>query len=87
MAKRYHIATQNGYITPPGSSYGAATFTKAEARKALADIVREDAQACRRSHKRCSVIGSVRSGGVEIKIGGRQGYHLWQRYSINEDRS
>lgn len=77
--KRYTIATQNGYI--------ANGLTKAEARKELREAVRDSAQSCRRSHKRCSVIGSVRSGSVEIKIGGRQGYHLWQRYIIGEDRS
>lgn len=75
---RYTIATQNGYI--------ADGLTKSEARKELREIVRDSAQSCRRSHKRCSVIGSVRSGSVEIKIGGRQGFHLWQRFIIGKDR-
>ena len=68
MAKRYHIAHQNGYIVEPGRGSGAATFTKAGAQKALAEIVRDDAAACRRTYKRCSVVGSVRSGSVEIKV-------------------
>lgn len=81
-AKRnYHIATQSGYIVDKVTGY-AELFTKGEAKKALSEIVREDAQACRRHYKRCSVVGSVRSGGVEIKIGGRQGYNLYQRYVI-----
>ena len=79
MAKRFTISTQNGYI--------ANGLTKAEAQKELAEIVREAAQSCRRTYKRCSVVGSVRSGSVEIKVGGRQGYNMWQRYIIGEDCS
>lgn len=73
--KEFYIATQQGFID--------GTFTtKTAARKALAEIVRDDAKRCRRSHERCSVVGSVKSDGVQIKIGGRQGYHLWDRYII-----
>jgi hypothetical protein len=77
--KRYRIATQNGYID--------GSFTKAEAHKVLAEVVKEDAQSCRRGKRSCSVVGSSRSGSVKIVIGGRQGYHLWQRYVITPDRS
>lgn len=75
--KHYIIATQTGYI-------GDEFHSKAAAVKALAEIVRKAAQECRRSYKRCSVVGSARSGNVQILIGGRQGYNLWQRYVINE---
>ena len=77
MAKRFVIATQHGYVD-------GSFLTKAAARKALSSIVRDDASACRRSHKTCSVVGSVAKGSVQIKVGGRQGYHLWQRYVINQ---
>ncbi len=73
----YVIATQNGYV-------GDEFSTKASAVKALAREVRIAAAECRRGKRRCSVIGSAKNGSVEIKIGGRQGYHLWQRYSINQ---
>lgn len=75
--KHYVIATQNGYLDGEFHSKEAAV-------KALAEEVRSAAQACRRSHKSCSVVGSARKGSVQIKVGGRQGYHLWQRYVINE---
>lgn len=75
--KHYVIATQNGYLDGEFHSKEAAV-------KALAAEVRDAAQACRRSHKTCSVVGSAREGSVQIKVGGRQGYHLWQRYVINE---
>ena len=77
--KRFHIATQTGYVDDSFATKGAA-------RKALTEIVRDAARACRRRYRRCSVVGSAQKDGVEIKIGGRQGYHLWQRYVINEDR-
>ena len=73
--KESYIATQHGFIE-------GSFATKAAARKALTDIVRDDAQRCRRSHKRCSVVGSAKSDGAQIKIGGRQGYNLWDRYII-----
>lgn len=75
--KRYVIATQHGYLDGDFS-------TRAAAVKALAAEVRSAAKSCRQSSKRCSVIGSARSGSVQIKIGGRQGANLWQRYVINE---
>lgn len=80
--KTYHIATQTGYITDRVTGNAEQFYSKAEARKALAEIVKDDASACRQRHKRCAVVGSVRGDGVEIKIGGRQGYHLYQRYVI-----
>jgi hypothetical protein len=78
-AKRYRIATQHGYVD---GDYA----TKAQARKDLANIVKGEAATCRQRHNRCSVIGTSKSGSVEIKIGGRQGYHLWDRFIINESR-
>lgn len=75
---RFHIATQHGYIE-------GSFATKGEARKALTDIVRNEARECRRKFGRCSVVGSVKSDSVEIKIGGRQGYNLWDRYVINSE--
>lgn len=77
MAKRFVIATQNGYVD-------GAFATKAAARKALSAIVRDEAASCRRSHRTCSVVGSAAKGSVQIKVGGRQGYHLWQRFIINQ---
>lgn len=76
MAKRYYIATQHGYL----DQY---FLTKNGAIKALAEEVRLSAAKCRRSERTCSVVGSARSGSVEIRIGGRQGHNLWQRYVIN----
>lgn len=75
--KHYIIATQNGYLDGEFHSKEAAV-------KALAEEVKIAAQACRRRYKSCSVVGSARSGSVQIRVGGRQGYHLWQRYVINE---
>jgi len=77
--KHYLIATQNGYLLDDFP-------TRAAAVKALAQEVKAAAAECRRStrHGRCSVIGSAKKGSVVIRIGGRQGYHLWQRYIINE---
>jgi len=80
--KTYHIATQTGYITDRVTGYAEQFYSKVAARKALREIVKDDAQACRRHYKRCAVVGSVRGDGVEIKIGGRQGYNLYQRYVI-----
>lgn len=75
--KRYLIATQHGYVNDDFD-------TKAAAKKELAKLARESAAACRRSHRTCSIIGSARKGSVQIKIGGRQGYHLWQRFVVTE---
>lgn len=82
--KHYIIATQTGYLVDEVTGYPYEFHSKEAAVKALAEEVKEDAKACRRSHKSCSVVGSARSGSVQIKVGGRQGYHLWQRYVINE---
>ena len=79
MARRYRIATQDGFLEGDFP-------TKKAARKALAAEVREAARDCRRSKGACSIVGTTQSGSVQIRIGGRQGYHLWQRYVINEDR-
>ena len=83
-AKHYMIATQNGYLVDNVTGYPYEFHSKEAAVKALAEEVKTAAQECRRSHKSCSVVGSARSGSVQIKIGGCQGYHLWQRYVINE---
>lgn len=73
---RFRIATQNGYVD--------GSFTRSEVRKELAAIVKDDAEACRARYRRCSVIGTARSGNVEIRIGGRQGANMWQRYVVNK---
>jgi hypothetical protein len=82
--KHYIIATQTGYLVDEVTGYPYEFHSKEAAVKALAEEVKDAAKACRRSHKSCSVVGSARSGSVQIKVGGRQGYHLWQRYVINE---
>lgn len=74
---RYVIATNHGYLD-------GEYKTKAAAKKVLAALVKESAKECRRGYRSCSVIGSAKSGSVSIKIGGRQGYHLWQRFAINK---
>lgn len=77
--QRYLIASNNGYLEGSFAS-------KAAAIKALAEEVRISAASCRRGRRSgCSVVGSARSGHVEIKIGGRQGYNMWQRYAIVKD--
>jgi len=60
--------------------------TKKRAQKFMAKEVKASASYCRKSykHKRCSAVGSVRDGHVTIKIGGRQGYHMWNRFSITK---
>ncbi len=82
--KHYIIATQTGYLVDNVTGYPYEFATRAAAVKALAEEVKTAAQECRRSHKTCSVVGSARSGNVQIRVGGRQGYNLWQRYVINE---
>ena len=82
--KHYIIATQTGYFLDEVTGYPHEFHSKEAAVKALAEEVKIAAQKCRRSHKTCSVVGSARKGSVQIKVGGRQGYHLWQRYVINE---
>ena len=82
--KHYIIATNNGYIVDNATGYPEEFATKQLAIKALAEIVRDAAERCRRSHKTCSVVGTARDGKVEIRVGGRQGYHLWDRFLINE---
>lgn len=82
--KHYIIATQDGYILDDVTGYPEEFHSKAAAAKVLAEIVRDAAKRCRQSYKTCSVVGSARKGSVQIKVGGRQGYHLWQRYLINE---
>ena len=81
--KHYIIATNDGYILND-AGYAQEFHSKEAAAKELASIVREDAAACRRSYKTCSILGSARKGSVQIRVGGRQGFHLWQRYVINE---
>lgn len=82
--KHYVIATQTGYLVDNVTGYPYEFPTREAAVKALAAEVKDAARECRRSHKTCSVVGTARSGSVQIKVGGRQGYHLWQRYVINE---
>ena len=82
--KHYIIATNEGYILDEVTGYPEEFHSKAAAAKVLAEIVRDAAKRCRQSYKTCSVVGSAREGSVQIHVGGRQGYHLWQRYVINE---
>jgi hypothetical protein len=82
--KHYIIATNEGYILDEVTGYPEEFHSKAAAAKVLAEIVRDAAKRCRQSYKTCSVVGSAREGSVQIRVGGRQGYHLWQRYVINE---
>jgi hypothetical protein len=82
--KHYVIATQSGYIVDKVTGYPEEFATRAAAVKAMADLVRDAAESCRRSHKTCSVVGTARGGDVQIRVGGRQGYHLWDRYTISE---
>lgn len=82
--KHYIIATQTGYLVDDVTGYPYEFHSKEAAVKALAEEVKAAVKECRRSHKSCAVVGSARSGSVQIKVGGRQGYHLWQRYVINE---
>lgn len=82
--KHFIIATQTGYLLDEVTGYPFEFHSKEAAVKALAEEVKTAARECRRSHKTCSVVGSARKGSVQIKVGGRQGYHLWQRYVINE---
>lgn len=64
--------------------YGEGHKTKTAAKKELAQIVREDVADCRARHGRCATVGTVKEGDVEIKIGGKQGYHTWQRWVITQ---
>jgi hypothetical protein len=82
--KHYIIATQTGYLVDNVTGYPYEFPTREAAVKALAEEVKAAAQECRRSYKTCSVVGTARSGNVQIRVGGRQGYNLWQRYVINE---
>ena len=82
--KHYVIATQNGYIVDNVSGYPEEFATKQLAVKALTELVRDAAERCRRSYKTCSVVGTARDGDVKIRVGGRQGYNLWERFIINE---
>ena len=82
--KHYIIATQTGYLVDDVTGYPYEFHSKEAAVKALAEEVKTAAQECRRRYKTCSVVGSARSGSVQINVGGRQGYNLWQRYVINE---
>jgi hypothetical protein len=82
--KHYIIATQTGYLVDNITGYPYEFATRKAAVKALAEEVKDAAQECRRRYKTCSVVGSARSGRVQINVGGRQGYNLWQRYVINE---
>jgi hypothetical protein len=77
VPKRYYIADNASIVSENFR-------TKKEATKALAQMVREDARECRRRFDRCSVVGSAREGSVKIRIGGRQGFHLYNRYVINK---
>ena len=82
--KHYVIATNDGYIVDTVTGYPEEFATKQDAIKALTEIVRDAAERCRRSYKTCSVVGTARDGDVQIRVGGRQGYHLWDRFLINE---
>ena len=82
--KHYIIATQTGYLVDNVTGYPYEFHSKEAAVKALAEEVKTAAAECRRRYKTCSVVGNARSGSVQIKVGGRQGYNLWQRYVINE---
>ncbi len=59
-------------------------LTLAQARKELARTVKESTAKCRRSYRRCTKMGEIKKGVVEIRIGGRQGFHLWNHYSIRK---
>ncbi len=78
-----NLMAKDIYCIGDNSSMFECFKTKRGAQKALAKEVRAAAKACRRAHRRCATVGTVREGGVEIKIGGRQGYHMWNRFVLN----
>jgi hypothetical protein len=82
--KHYVIATQNGYIVDNVTGYPEEFATKQLAVKTMTELVRDAAERCRRSYKTCSVVGTARDGDVQIRVGGRQGYNLWDRFTISE---
>lgn len=53
---------------------------KTDAKKLLAEEIKDNAARCRRAHKRCSIVRSA--NGAEIKVGGRQGYHRWNHLAV-----
>lgn len=55
--------------------------------KDLAREVKRSRARCRRSfrHGRCTQVGTVRDGFVDIRIGGRQGYHTWETWKLSDN--
>lgn len=73
-------------VYTPGFYYphGEPCLTRREAEKELSRRVRESAAHCRKTYKRCGIVGKIKSGVIRINVGGKRGYHLWQAYYITE---
>lgn len=57
--------------------FGVGYTTRNEGRRALREAVRVSANECRRRYQRAGVIKRS-ADSYEIRVGGRQGYHLWE---------
>jgi len=72
----YVIKYPSPQVMPP-KEYDVGWRRLRTAQKALRGAVRRSAARCRRSHGRAGVIRHS-ANCYEIRIGGRQGYHIWK---------
>jgi hypothetical protein len=77
----YYVVPVDGHQYPDARQQ---RLTLMEARKLLAKEAKEARQDCINAYKRCSIVGKAKSGFVEIKVGGKQGYHVWTRLAIRD---
>ena len=77
------VLSSPSYAVRPIGPYPVGWRTRASARKALRAEVKASATRCRQRYGRAGVIKHSPDD-YEIRIGNRQGYHLWQRLMIKE---
>jgi len=58
--------------------------TKKEALEHGIELIKESFEACKARYGKCAKVGSLRKDGdCTIRIGGKDGYHIWTRIIID----
>lgn len=78
-----YVITEPVAARRPHGDIEVGYATRTLARRALRAEVREEAARCRNRHGKCGVIKGSEDF-YELRIGGKQGFHLWTRLAIGE---
>ncbi len=77
--KNWRVVDAGGVVSAQSEK-----MTLTAARKQIAADARADRARCKQHHGRCTIVGTAKSGVMEVRIGGKQGHHMWSRYALRD---